>query len=232
MNSTPFYKSWTSAFNIKWLSVKIFIITTLSYLLGAHKIFAIALPVYILATVYFTIIILAYNEQFFIYGFGDDTYRAYDITLRREYLKNNPDTVKLISWTLWILHIIPLIIFIVWYNRLKSGIIAITGIDDPWLYLRKNRLIISVLAIVLTMGLILMTPANLPSTLNSKPPFFHGFASQKRTTGSGGRELRGMGVPLHGANNPLHTVYGLGKDEPYFIFAYPVIMFIITVMIY
>ena len=187
MNSSPFYKSWLDLFNIKWLIVKILIITALSYLLGAHKIFAIALPVYILATVYFTIIILAYNEPFFLYGFGDERYQSYDITLRRDYLKNNPDTIKLISWALWMLHIIPLIIFIIWYNRLKSGEINISGVDDTWLFFRKNRLIISMLAILLVMGLIFLTPANL---------------------------------------------YGIGCDESYFIFAYPILLFIITIILY
>ena len=46
----------------------------------------------------------------------------------------------------------------------------------------------------------------LPSTLNSKPPFFSGFASQKGTKGSGGREFPGTGVPLAWDCNPMPTV--------------------------
>jgi hypothetical protein len=187
----PFYKSWTEllkleVINIKWISIKILIITLLSYLLGAYRIFIIALPVYILTTIYFTYIILVYNETFFLYVFGDEKYKSYDIELRKEYLKNNKDSIKLLSWIIWISHIIPLILFIIWYNRIKDGKINI-NMTDNWLFLRKNMLLITVFSILLCLVLLLTTSRNL---------------------------------------------YGLNEDEPYFILFFPILIFIIVVMLY
>ena len=48
---------------LELICVKLFICVTLSYLMGAYKVFLIVLPLYILATLYFTLIITIENKN-------------------------------------------------------------------------------------------------------------------------------------------------------------------------
>jgi hypothetical protein len=146
---------------LKWICVKLFIGVTLSYLMGAYKVFLIILPLYILVTLYFTIIIIMKNKEFFIQsGFGDTTYRNLPQDKKAILYENMPEKIKILSWILWILHIIPLIIFLVWLDKIRKGQVSF-GYDDPWLFIRKNNLLIALITIAVAAAFILTMPNNL-----------------------------------------------------------------------
>lgn len=147
--------------NLKWVCVKLFIGVTLSYLMGAYKVFLIILPLYILATLYFTVIITMKNKEFFIQsGFGDSSYRNLSQEKKAILYEGMPEKIKIVSWILWILHIIPLIIFMIWLDKIRKGHVQL-GSDDPWLYIRKNNLLIALITIGVSMVFILTMPNNL-----------------------------------------------------------------------
>ena len=146
---------------LKWICVKLFICVTLSYLMGAYKVFLIVLPLYILATLYFTVIITMKNKEFFIQsGFGDTTYRNLSQEKKAILYEGMPEKIKMISWILWILHIIPLIIFMVWLDKIRKGQVPF-GYDDPRLFIRKNNLLIALITIGVSIVFILTLPNNL-----------------------------------------------------------------------
>lgn len=146
---------------LKWVSVKLFICVTLSYLMGAYKVFLIVLPLYILATLYFTVIITMQNKEFFIQsGLGDTTYQNLSQEKKAILYECMPEKIKMISWILWILHIIPLIIFIVWLDKIRKGQVPF-GYDDPSLFIHKNNLLIALISIGVSIVFILTVPNNL-----------------------------------------------------------------------
>jgi hypothetical protein len=147
--------------HLKWVCVKLFIGVTLSYLMGAYKVFLIILPLYILATLYFSVIITMKNKEFFIQsGFGDSSYRNLSQEKKAILYEGMPEKIKIVSWILWILHIIPLIIFMIWLDKIRKGHVQL-GSDDPWLYIRKNNLLIALITIGVSMVFILTLPNNL-----------------------------------------------------------------------
>jgi hypothetical protein len=146
---------------LKWVSVKIFILVILSYLMGAYKLFIILLPLYILITIYFTIIIVFKNKEFFTKSqFGDTMYINMPIAEKEKIYDTNPEKIKIISWILWMIHIIPLILFLLWFDKIKKGHVLI-GTDDPWLLIRKNNLFIAMLTIICGLLLLYLIPNNL-----------------------------------------------------------------------
>lgn len=147
---------------LKWICVQLFIVIVLSYLMGAYKVFLIVLPLYILATLYFTVIIIFKNREFFIQsGFGDATYRTLMVSEKENIYNSSPEKIKILSWLLWILHIIPLIIFIIWLDKIRKGAVHMTGVDDSWLYIRKNNLLIAFMTIGVAMLFLFILPKNL-----------------------------------------------------------------------
>lgn len=147
---------------LKWICVQLFIVIVLSYLMGAYKVFLIVFPLYILATLYFTVIIIFKNREFFIQsGFGDATYRALTISEKETIYNSSPEKIKILSWLLWILHVIPLIIFMIWLDKIRNGTVSLHGIDDPWLYIRKNNLQIAFMSIGVAMLFLFTLPKNL-----------------------------------------------------------------------
>lgn len=146
---------------LKWICVKLFIVTALSYLMGAYKVFLIVLPLYILATLYFTVIIIMKNKEFFIQsGFGDTTYRNLSIGEKEAIYNSIPEKIKILSWLLWIIHIIPLIIFMIWLDKIRKGGVSM-GCDDPWLFIRKHNLLLAFITIGVAMIFLFMMPNNL-----------------------------------------------------------------------
>ena len=146
---------------LKWVCVKLFICSTLSYLMGAYKVFLIILPLYILTTLYFTVIITMKNKEFFINsGFGDSSYRNLSQDKKAILYANMPEKIKIISWILWILHIIPLIIFMIWLDKIRKGHVSF-GYDDPWLFIHKNNLLIALITIAVAAAFISTLPSNL-----------------------------------------------------------------------
>lgn len=146
---------------LKWVCVKLFIVVVLSYLMGIYKLFLIVLPLYILATLYFTMIITVKNKEFFIQsGFGDITYRNLTREKKEVLYIAMTEKVNILSWILWILHIIPLIIFMIWLDKIRKGHIPM-GCDDPWLFIRKNNLLIALITISVSILFILTMPNNL-----------------------------------------------------------------------
>lgn len=127
-------------------SIKLMVLAALSYLMGAYKLFIILLPLYMLYTIYFTIFIVLQNRDFFI-EFGDNTYKQLSVTEKEYIYVSNYDKIRIISWLLWLLHVIPLFIFIILIDKIKRGHINI-GYDDPLLFIRKNNLNITMLSIV------------------------------------------------------------------------------------
>lgn len=147
---------------LKWICVQLFMVIVLSYLMGAYKVFLIVLPLYILATLYFTVIIIFKNREFFIqYGFGDATYRALSVSEKETIYNSSPEKIKILSWLLWILHIIPLIIFMIWFDKVRKGVVPLDGIDDSWLYIRKNNLQIAFMSIGVAMLFLFTLSKNL-----------------------------------------------------------------------
>jgi hypothetical protein len=129
--------------------------------MGAYKVFLIVLPLYILETLYFTVIITIKNKEFFIKsGFGDTTYRNLSQEKKAILYEGMPEKIKIISWILWILHIIPLIIFMIWLDKIRKGQVQL-GSDDPWLYIRKNNLLIA----FITIGASIIFLLTMPNTL-------------------------------------------------------------------
>lgn len=146
---------------LKWICVKLFIVTTLSYLMGAYKIFLIVLPLYIMATLFFTVIIIMKNKEFFIQsGFGDTAYRNLSIGEKEAIYNSMPEKIKILSWILWIIHIIPFIIFMLWLDKIRKGHVGL-GCDDPWLFIHKNNLLIALITIGIAILFMLMGPTNL-----------------------------------------------------------------------
>lgn len=147
---------------LKWICVQLFIVIVLSYLMGAYKVFLIVLPLYILATLYFTVIIIFKNQEFFIQsGFGDATYRTLSVREKETIYNSSPEKIKILSWLLWILHIIPLIIFMIWLDKIRNGMVSIDGVDDSWLYIRKNNLLLSFMTIGIAILVLFTLPKNL-----------------------------------------------------------------------
>jgi hypothetical protein len=129
--------------------------------MGAYKVFLIVLPLYILATLYFTVIITMKNKEFFIQsGFGDMTYRSLSISEKEAIYNSIPEKIKILSWILWIIHIIPLIIFMIWLDKIRKGHVAL-DCDDPWLFIRKNNVLIALITISVAMIFIFTMPNNL-----------------------------------------------------------------------
>lgn len=146
---------------LKWICVKLFIVVTLSYLMGAYKVFLIVLPLYILATLFFTVIIIMKNKEFFIQsGFGDITYRNLSHEKKEVLYNSMPEKIKIISWILWIIHIIPLIIFMIWLDKIRKGHISL-GCEDSWLFIHKNNLLIALITIGASILFMLSIPNNM-----------------------------------------------------------------------
>jgi hypothetical protein len=146
---------------LKWVSVKIFIIVLLSYLLGAYKGFIIVFPLYILITIYFTLIIVLKNKDFFTKSqFGEPVYINLPLAEKEKIYDTHPEKIKIISWVLWIIHIIPLILFFIWLDKIRKGYVNI-GSDDPWLVIRKNNLLIAMLTIICGLLFLYLIPHGL-----------------------------------------------------------------------
>lgn len=156
----PIFTKWSDLQPLKWISTRIFIITLFSYLMGAYTIFVISLPVYILACIYFTIIIITNADEFYLNIIGQ---------ANKHVLTENKEKIKLISWILWLMHVVPLVIFMIWFNKLKTGSTQGFITNDPYLYLKRNALLFSMIGIVLALLLVMITKKNIYGIKDNEP---------------------------------------------------------------
>ena len=118
------------------LWVKVIICMLFTYLSGAYRMFLVLLPVHILLVIYFTVIVIFYNEKMFT-------------TVSTNIMIITPAKRKIILLVIWLVHIITMVLFIVWYDRLRG--------DTYYLFIRQNMLSIAMISIIIFGVLLVMS---------------------------------------------------------------------------